>query len=65
MIEALTNPAVLGAVLLAFIAGLALPFRFALERLRGFGRWFVGKLPYEPPPGEDEQQALEDATEEG
>ena len=65
MIEQFQSAAVVGAVLLAFIAGLALPFRFELKRLCGFGRWFASKLSYRPPPGEDEQQALEDATEEG
>jgi hypothetical protein len=64
MIDSLGSASVVALVLLAFIAGLALPFRFALERLRGFGRWFVSKLPYRPPPGQDEQDALEEATEE-
>ncbi|MFC6952223.1 hypothetical protein [Halorubellus litoreus] len=35
--------------LLAFVLGLFVPFQFAMERLRGFGRHFVVKLPYKPP----------------
>ncbi|WP_435362746.1 hypothetical protein [Haloarchaeobius sp. DYHT-AS-18] len=36
-------------LLLAFVAGLFVPFGFAMERLRGFGRHIVAKLPYRPP----------------
>lgn len=44
-----TDPSILPVVLLAFVAGMCVPFRFGIERLRGFGRATLGKLPYEPP----------------
>ena len=40
---------VIAVVVLAFTAGLCVPFRYGIERLRGFGRAVVGQLPYEPP----------------
>ena len=55
---------VLATAVLAFLAGAATPTYFAMERLRGFGRWFALKFPYEPPPGKDEGQAMEDAADE-
>jgi len=58
----ITDPSLLGFALLAFLAGMAVPTRYGLERLAGFARWFVAKLPYEPPPGKDRGEALEDAT---
>jgi len=36
-------------VVLAFTAGMCVPFRYGIERLRGFGRAVVSKLPYKPP----------------
>lgn len=53
----------IAALLLAFTAGMCVPFRFGIERLRGFGRAVVSKLPYQPPPGVEEGRALEAATE--
>jgi hypothetical protein len=52
----------LAAVVVAFLAGASCPVYYANERFRGFGRAMMSKLPYEPPPGQDEQQALEDAV---
>ena len=49
-------------VLVAFIGGMCVPFRYGIERLRGFGRVVVGKLPYAPPPGKEEAEAMEQAT---
>lgn len=48
---------------LAFLAGAACPTYYAQERLRGFGRAIVDRLPYVPPPGMEEQQALRAAME--
>jgi len=48
-----------------YLAGLVTPWYYALERMRGFGRWAVNKLPYAPPPGEEAGQALEQAVEAG
>ncbi|QLG29460.1 hypothetical protein HUG10_09180 [Halorarum halophilum] len=50
-------------VVLAFTAGMCVPFRYGIERLRGFGRVVIGKLPYAPPPGKEEGEAMEAATE--
>ena len=41
-------------VVLAFTAGLCVPFRYGIERLRGFGRAVVSKLPYKPPTDHDD-----------
>ncbi|MFC7069482.1 hypothetical protein [Halobaculum lipolyticum] len=45
----------IAVVLLAFVGGMCVPFRYGIERLRGFGRAVVSKLPYKPPadPGGD------------
>lgn len=55
---------ILIAFLFGYLAGLAVPTRYGLERLSGFGRRAVSKLPYEPPPGKEEEEALADAVEE-
>ncbi|WP_435348994.1 hypothetical protein [Haloarchaeobius sp. HRN-SO-5] len=55
-------PEVVSAIVLAFIAGATVPTYYAQERLRGFGRVMASKLPYEPPPGKSEQEALEEAA---
>ncbi|WP_435358438.1 hypothetical protein [Haloarchaeobius sp. DFWS5] len=42
-------PTVDPALILAFLAGLFVPFEFAMTRIRGFGKFWVAKLPqYEP-----------------
>lgn len=55
-----------GPVVLAFTAGLfaggAVPVYYFEERARGFGRAMVSRLPYEPPPGMDQEQALHAAS---
>ena len=50
---------------LFFMAGMAVPTRFGIERLEGVGRAGASKLPYQPPPGQDEGQAMADAVDEG
>lgn len=55
----------LALALLSYLAGLLTPWYYAQERMRGLGRWFVNKLPYEPPPGEETDEALRRAVEEG
>ena len=62
---ALNSSSLLGVALLAFLAGMAVPTRYGLERFAGFGRWFAGKLPYEPQPGKNEEEAMEEAVDEG
>jgi hypothetical protein len=51
--------------MLFYIAGLVTPWYVALERMRGFGRYLVFKLPYAPPPGMTESEALADAKAQG
>ncbi|ACV47825.1 MULTISPECIES: hypothetical protein [Halomicrobium] len=48
--------------LLMFLGGMAVPTRYGMERLEGFGRAVASKLPYRPPPGTDEQEAMADAV---
>ncbi|MCT9095285.1 hypothetical protein [Haloarchaeobius sp. HME9146] len=50
-------------VVLAFLAGAACPAYYAQERLRGFGRTILSRLPYAPPPGMDAEQAMQQAVE--
>jgi cyclic lactone autoinducer peptide len=49
----------------AFQAGAACPVYYYQERFRGFGRAMVDRLPYRPPPGRDEKEALQEAVEQG
>lgn len=62
MIEQLPMRLVSIAVL-SFLAGAACPAYYAQERLRGFGRAMFDRLPYRPPPGMEEEQALRQAVE--
>lgn len=69
MIDAIASTAggnlpALAAVVLAYAAGTFTPGRYAGERLAGFGRAVASKLPYRPPPGLKEEEALQEATEE-
>lgn len=52
----------LSAVVVAFGAGAACPTYYAQERFRGFGRAMVDRLPYRPPPGMEETEALQEAA---
>lgn len=47
---------------LFYIAGATTPTYYAAERLRGFGRAVVSRLPYEPPPGMSTDEALRAAA---
>ncbi|MHB9287369.1 hypothetical protein ACKVMT_10065 [Halobacteriales archaeon Cl-PHB] len=52
--------------LLAFLAGMAVPTEYGMERVAGFGRWFASKFPYKPPEdGETIEDKAEKAPEEG
>jgi hypothetical protein len=51
----------LALVAMAWFAGAATPFWWMVERLRGLGRWFLGRMPYRPPPGLDEDEAMRQA----
>lgn len=55
----------LALAIVMYLGGCVTPFYYALERLRGFGRKIANLLPYEPPPGEEAGQALQDAVEQG
>jgi len=50
--------------ILGFVAGMTIPLRYGMERLNGFARWVVSKLPYKAPPGKTADEALEQATDE-
>lgn len=52
---------VLALLLVAYVCGLIVPFRYALERLRGFGRVVFSKLPYRPPAGMTTEEAMSEA----
>lgn len=58
------NLTTIAAVVLAFLAGATAPTYYAQERLRGFGRAMASRLPYQPPPGTEEQEAMKQATDE-
>lgn len=72
----MTDPALLqfdvigsvGPQLVAFavgvLAGALAPTYYAAERLRGLGRWMLAKAPYQPPPGQREEEAMEQAAQE-
>jgi hypothetical protein len=59
-VDALTDRFTLG-LLLGFLGGATVPTYYAQERMRGFGRLVAGKLPYRPPPGQSEEEALQEA----
>lgn len=56
------DAATLSLVVLAFAAGATVPAYYAEERLRGFGRKLASRLPYEPPPGMSEEEAMREAV---
>jgi hypothetical protein len=49
--------------LLSFLAGATAPTYHAQERMRGFGRWLLSRIPYEPPAGLSAEEALVRARE--
>ncbi|MFT4921059.1 MAG: hypothetical protein ACI8XM_000252 [Haloarculaceae archaeon] len=63
MLESIPVRAV-SVVVVAFIAGATAPTYYAQERLRGFGRSVASRLPYKPPAGMDEDEAMLAASEE-
>jgi len=48
--------------LLCFIGGMAVPTRYGMERVEGFGRLVASKLPYKAPPGTDAETAMQEAA---
>lgn len=58
------NLTTIAAVVLAFMVGAMAPVYYAQERFRGFGRAMLSQLPYRPPPGTEEQEAMKQATDE-
>ncbi|ELY68138.1 hypothetical protein C489_09050 [Natrinema versiforme JCM 10478] len=53
----------LAAIVVAFLAGACCPTYYATERLRGFGRATFARIPYQPPPGMDRDEAMQAALE--
>lgn len=49
-------------VLFGFLIGLPAPYWYAQERIRGFTRAVLIKFPYEPPPGKEADEAMEEAV---
>lgn len=58
----LPNVRTAALVLVSFLAGGMCPVFYFQERMRGFGRAMVARLPYEPPPGKDREEALLEAV---
>jgi hypothetical protein len=52
------------AFVAGLLAGMTVPLRYGMERLAGFSRALLGRLPYRPPPGREPEEALRAATEE-
>jgi hypothetical protein len=50
------QPAMISLFILAFVIGMCVPFKYGIERLRGFGRAALAKLPYKPPEEKAEKQ---------
>lgn len=53
----------LAVVVLAFVAGATVPSYYFIEQMQGFGRAVAARIPYLPPPGKTEEEALQDAQE--
>lgn len=49
--------------MIGLLVGLPAPYWFAAERIKGFSRAWLLKLPYQPPPGAEEDEAMQEATE--
>lgn len=63
LLTGLSNSApTLVLVLLAFLGGVTVPFPYAMERFRGFGRIILSKLPYKPPAGMKTEEAMQATT---
>lgn len=52
----------LAVAAVSMAVGAMAPVYYLIERLRGFGRAVVSKLPYRAPPGMDKETALVAAT---
>lgn len=63
ILDTISNSApTLALALVMFMAGVMVPFPYAMERFRGFGRVIIAKLPYAPPPGQNTEEAMAAAT---
>lgn len=60
VVEAATDRFTLGLVI-GFLGGGAVPTYYFQERMRGFGRAVADRIPYRPPPGKSEEEALQEA----
>lgn len=50
-------------LLLGILIGLPAPYWYAQERIQGFIRAMLDKMPYRPPPGMNKEEALREAVE--
>jgi len=53
--------AVLSFGVVMFVAGMAVPVRYGILRIRGFGRLMASKIPAKPPAGMDREEWLRQA----
>jgi hypothetical protein len=60
--QALPDPQTLALALVCLLAGMTVPTGYGLERLNGFGRAIVSKLPYKAPPGQEAAEAMQQAA---
>lgn len=60
--QALPAPETVALAVVCILAGMTVPTSYGLERLNGFGRFVVSKLPYKAPPGREETDAMQHAV---
>lgn len=60
--QSIPNPQTVALAVVCILAGMTVPTRYGVERLEGFGRSIVSKLPYRPPPGQDATEAMRAAV---
>jgi hypothetical protein len=58
----LPSPEIVAVAVVFFLAGMAVPTAYGIERFQGFGRSVVAQVPYRSPPGMDKEQALQQAV---
>lgn len=56
------DPQTLALALVCFLGGMTVPTRYGIERMEGFGRLIAAKVPYQAPPGRDEETAMQEAV---
>ncbi len=62
VVESIPEPGTVALAVVCILAGMTVPTGYGLERLNGFGRFVVSKLPYKAPPGREESEAMAEAV---